>query len=88
MELYTKGLALARDGKGVSSDPLEPSWGEPELLMNLAWSHLHATPPDPVGAQKFADSALSLVPNWHYVRDILIPQIREARARQQVQPAP
>lgn len=86
LDTYERGLAAIKNQK--PGDPLEPSWGEPELLMNLAWSHLHATPPDPVGAQKFADSALSLVPNWHYVRDILIPQIREARARQQVQPAP
>jgi hypothetical protein len=32
-------------------------------------------------AARFAREALSLVPGWHYVRDILLPQIRQARER-------
>ncbi len=31
---------------GETGDPLEPSWGEPELLMSLAWSHLNGNTPD------------------------------------------
>jgi hypothetical protein len=63
------------------SDPLEPTWGEPELLMNLAWSNLNRTSPDLKAAESFAQAALRLVPNWHYVRDILIPQIRAAQTK-------
>jgi hypothetical protein len=82
MAAYEKGLnAIRSQGKNVS-DPLEPSWGEPELLMSLAWSNLNRTTPDLKAAKQDADSALKLVPYWHYVRDILVPQIREAKANQ------
>lgn len=47
--------------------------------MSLAWSNLNRTAPDLQAAKEEADSALKLVPYWHYVRDILMPQIREAK---------
>ncbi|MGA8429062.1 MAG: hypothetical protein WB729_04540 [Candidatus Sulfotelmatobacter sp.] len=78
IEMYQKGLELTRTGKGRTSDPLEPSWGEPELLMNLAWSNLHRTTQDLKAAKSYAQSALDLVPYWHYVKDILMPQIDKA----------
>jgi hypothetical protein len=77
---YQKGLDLARAEKR-STDPLEPSWGEPELLMNLAFANLNRATPDLAAAEQYAASALKLVPYWHYVRDILLPQIQKARAR-------
>jgi hypothetical protein len=49
--------------------------------MNLAWSNLNRTTPDLAAAEQFALSALKLVPYWHYVRDILLPKIREAQAK-------
>jgi outer membrane murein-binding lipoprotein Lpp len=79
MAAYEKGLEAIRSQRKNLSDPLEPSWGEPELLMSLAWSNLNRTTPDLKAAQEEADSALRLVPYWHYVRDILIPQIRDAK---------
>jgi hypothetical protein len=81
IELYEKGLEEIRKDKGVASDPLEPSWGEPELLMSLAWSNLNRTTPDLIAAEQYAHSALELVPYWHYVRDILMPQIQEAKKK-------
>jgi hypothetical protein len=81
IETYQKGLEAIRKQKGIASDPLEPSWGEPELLMNLAWSNLHRTTPDLQAAEQYAHSALELVPYWHYVRDILMPQIRDAKGK-------
>jgi hypothetical protein len=57
-----------------------PSWGEPELLMSLAWSSLNKTTPDVAAAQKYATEALAIVLYWHYVRDILLPQIRARRS--------
>jgi len=81
LETYQKGLEAARRQRGSVTDPLEPSWGEPELLMNLAWSNQHRTEPDLNAAEQYAQSALQLVPNWHYVRDILLPQIREAKEK-------
>jgi hypothetical protein len=79
LETYEKGLVLARKQKGGLADPLEPSWGEAELLMNLAWSNLNKTMPDLDAAERHAREALALVPYWHYVRDILLPQIIEKR---------
>ena len=86
-ELYQRGLQEIRKQK-PSSDRLEPSWGEPELLMNLAWSNLNRTEPDLKAAEEDAQAALKLVPYWHYVRDILMPQIQAARAKAAKQAAP
>jgi hypothetical protein len=80
-EIYNKGLEAVRNQKRDASDPLEPSWGEPELLMNLAWSNLNRTTPDLNAAEQYAQAALKLVPYWHYVRDILMPQIHAAQAK-------
>ena len=77
MATYKKGLELAKAQKRPE-DPLEPAWGEPELLMSLAWGSLNQATPDPKAAEAFAKQALELVPYWHYVRDILLPQIRRA----------
>ena len=81
IEGYNKGLEVMRDHKRDVADPLEPSWGEPELLMSLAWSNLNRTAPDLKAAEQYAEAALKLVPYWHYVRDILMPQIRAAQAK-------
>jgi hypothetical protein len=53
-------------------------WGL--LLMSLGWSELNRTTADLDAAEKHARSALALVPYWHYVRDILLPQIEKAKA--------
>jgi hypothetical protein len=78
---YQKGLNAVRQHKESGSDPLEPTWGEPELLMNLAWSKLNRTTPDLNAAGQYAEAALRLVPEWHYVRDVLMTQIRAAQAK-------
>ncbi len=82
IEGYEKGLDAMRNHKAVTKNPLEPSWGEPELLMSLAWSNLNRTTPDVKVAEQYAQSALDLVPDWHYVRDILMPQIQNAKKKQ------
>ncbi|HEV2842911.1 MAG TPA: hypothetical protein VGW39_16440 [Chthoniobacterales bacterium] len=80
IEMYQKGLELSRKSK-ASDDRLEPSWGEPELLMSLAYSHLNKSTPDVGAAEREARAALEIVPYWHYVRDILLPQILAAKAK-------
>jgi hypothetical protein len=80
IELYLKGLESARKPKDASADPLDPSWGEPELYMSLAWSNLNRAAPDLTAAGQYAHSALAQVPYWHYVRDILLPQIQSAKS--------
>jgi hypothetical protein len=79
MATYERGLELARRQRGHQVDPTEPSWGEAELLMSLAWSNLNRATPDLRAAEAYANRALAIVPNWHYVRDLLLPQIRRAR---------
>jgi hypothetical protein len=81
IEIYNKGLEAVHNQKSDVSDPMEPTWGEPELLMSLAWSNLNRTTPDLNAAEHDAQAALKLVPYWHYVRDILMPQIRAAQAK-------
>ncbi len=81
IETYQKGLELARKQKGGTSDALDPAWGEPELLMNLAWSNAHKTVPDLEKAERYAQAAVEEVPYWHYVRDILVPQIRDSKTK-------
>jgi hypothetical protein len=81
MEMYQLGLKTIRSQKIDSSDPLQPTWGEPELLMNVAWSNLHKTEPDLAAAEQSAQAALQLVPYWHYVRDILLQQIHDAQKK-------
>lgn len=81
IETYGRGLELARRQKGSVTDPLEPAWGEAEMHMNLAWSHLNRATPDLTAAESNARAALAIVPSWHYVRDILLPQILEAKGK-------
>ena len=81
METYEQGLRAARRRAKEKSDLLEPSWGEPELLSSLAWANLHRDTPDLEAAEANARAALAIVPTWHYARDILMPQIQEARAK-------
>ena len=62
--------------------PLERSsrsiMGQAGIAVNLAWSNLHNATPDPQAARAYAQSALQLVPYWHYVKDILVPEIQKA----------
>jgi hypothetical protein len=79
IENYKKGLELCSQIK-PSTDPLEPSWGRPELLMNLAYSYLNKKAPDVDAAEQSARAALEIIPYWHYVHDILLAQILAAKS--------
>ena len=79
---YERGLELCSKIK-TSNDPLEPSWGKPELMMNLAYCYLNKNPADVNSAERYAREALEIIPYWHYVRDILLPQILAAKAKAQ-----
>jgi|KBSSwiStaDraftv2_1062776.scaffolds.fasta_scaffold08604_10 hypothetical protein len=52
-----------------------PTWGGPENLMNLAYIYSNAKTPDRATALAYAQGAVTAVPEWHFVRDILIPRI-------------
>lgn len=82
LEMYQKGLEAARKREYPNNDPLTPAWGEAECLMSLAAVNFYRPTPDLAAAEEHARSALKLVPHWHYVRDILLKQIAEAKAKQ------
>jgi hypothetical protein len=79
---YQRGLEVGSKIK-TSDDPLEPSWGKPELMMSLAYCYLNANSSDVNAAERYARDALEIVPYWHYVRDILLPQIVAAKTKVQ-----
>lgn len=58
-----------------------PDWGKAEALMSLAFAHLNQPSPDLTAAGEEAQAALRLQPEWHYVRDILVPQIEASRKK-------
>jgi hypothetical protein len=79
VETLRKGLAASR--RDATADPAAPAWaptwGGPENLMNLAYIASHAKTPDKAVALAYAEGAATAVPHWHYVRDILLPQIQD-----------
>jgi hypothetical protein len=44
--------------------------------MNLAYLYSHSALQNRALALAYAEGALVAAPDWHYVRDILMPQIR------------
>jgi hypothetical protein len=80
IENWKRGLEVCSKLK-PGADPLEPSWGKAELMMNLAYAYLNKSAPDLDGAERYARSAVQIVPYWHYTRDILLPQILAAKAK-------
>ena len=79
---YERGLEACSKIK-TGDDPLEPSWGKPELMTSLAYCYLNMNAADVNAAERYARTALVVVPYWHYVRDILLPQIVAAKAKLQ-----
>jgi hypothetical protein len=52
-------------------------------MMSLAYCYLNMNAADPNAAERYSRNALEIVPYWHYVRDILLPQIVAAKAKLQ-----
>lgn len=75
---YQQALEGIKTGAGRPSTPLDPSWGEPELHVNLAYSYFHQPDRDLARAKEHVAEAVRLAPNWHYAKDILGPQIEAA----------
>ena len=81
---FAKAAATLRHGvacawrqaaSGPDAAAWVPTWGGPENMMNLAYMYAHAPSPDRDLALAYASGALVSVPEWHYVRDVLMPQI-------------
>ena len=80
IENNERGVAICSQLK-PPADKLEPSWGKPELLMSLAYEYMTKNPPELDKAERNALAALEIVPYWHYVRDILMSQIMQAKEK-------
>ena len=78
IETYRKQVDAS--GPLTPNSPL-PDWGKPEALMSLAYAQMIKSTPDLDAATDNARAALKLQPQWHYARDILMPQI-EAKRKQ------
>jgi len=78
IRVYLGALDAWKQGAGRPMSPLDPSWGEAELNVNLAYSYLNKPVRDVALARKHVDEAIRLAPNWHYAKDILRPQIEAA----------
>jgi hypothetical protein len=76
IEVYQRMRDLAPERSDPTSP--KPDWGRPEAWMSLAFAHFNGTPPDLVSAEKEAREALLLQPEWSYVRDVLMPRIKNA----------
>ena len=76
IELYHKMVESAAPLQPQS--PL-PDWGKVEGLMSLAYAELKKPSPDVDAAESNARAALRLQPDWHYLKDILLPQIEAHR---------
>jgi hypothetical protein len=64
--------------------PWAPTWGGPENLMNLAYLYSRDKTPDRTAALAYAEGALTSVPEWRYVRDVLLPRIEAMPAKADV----
>jgi predicted enzyme related to lactoylglutathione lyase len=81
------GRAIAMVERGLQrlprpvadADPLKPGWGEAELHMLIAFFFANKSAPDLRSAERHARIALAMRPEWHYVKNILLPQITGRR---------
>ncbi len=81
---WTKAAATLRKGVGgawleanaqTPASPWAPKWGGPENLMNLAYLYSRGASPDRTAALAYAEGAITAKPEWHYAKDVLLPQI-------------
>jgi hypothetical protein len=85
---FLRGVEAARrEALGPRREPWVPSWGAAENLMSLAFLHTLGPSPDRAVARAYAEGALALVPDWHYVRDVLLPRIEKLSSAPAAAPA-
>lgn len=69
--------ALAEARQRPADEPAwVPRWGGAENLMNLAYLYTHSSLANRDLAIAYAEGALVAAPEWHYVRDVLLVEIR------------
>jgi hypothetical protein len=72
-----KGVEAARREalESEAAPAYVPRWGGAENLMNLAYVYSHSAVQNQATARAYAEGALVAAPDWHYVHDVLLPQI-------------
>jgi hypothetical protein len=64
-----------------------PKWGGPENLMNLAFYYTRGQTTDRTAARAYAEGALTAVPEWRYVKTVLLPKIEAMQEKSEAAPA-
>jgi hypothetical protein len=64
-----------REARAEAAPAWVPAWGGAENLMMLAYVYSRTALKNKEAALAYARGALVAVPEWHYVRDVLLPQI-------------
>jgi hypothetical protein len=75
---FHRGVASALDEQRSipAGEPVwVPRWAGAENLMSLAYLYTHTAAVNRPLALAYAEGALLAAPDWHYVRDVLWPQI-------------
>jgi hypothetical protein len=75
---FRRGIeaALAEARQRSAGEPAWiPRWGGAENLMNLGYLYTHSAMKNRDLALAYAEGALVAAPEWHYVREVLWPQI-------------
>ena len=65
------------EARHAATNPLAPRWGRALAYGGLCQLYLAATPPRTAEAKKAAASALSLRPDFWYVRERILPRLGE-----------
>lgn len=65
------------EARATSADPIAPRWGHALAYGWLATTYLTMTPPRKADARAAADTALAMRPDFWYVRERVLPRLRE-----------
>ena len=84
---HEKGIArwleaialLDEEARTTPADDLQPRWGRDFAYGWLSDLYLALTPPDVQKAKAAADKALSIRPDYWYVKAVLLPKLKDAR---------
>jgi hypothetical protein len=62
-----------------AADARQPRWGRDLAYGWLSGLYMRLTPPDRVKARAAADKALTMRPDFWWVRNVVLPQLADAR---------
>lgn len=65
------------EANAKTADPIAPRWGHALAYGWLSGLYLRTTPPQKEQARKAAETALEMRPDFWWVRDQVLPQLRE-----------